>query len=566
MSTFSARITPFNKNATAALKNLASSHRLPDPHGPNLDLPAKSADTTATSNQETHIRLVCQCFSCSINLLGCMYGFISNAISCLARATSELAGRILACRLQVNVELSFLVWIATFYVLLMDVIRLGVPKKYDTLLIGLQVAALAVLSAEFFLLVVARSHCVAARGPCRKFCCLAHPSGYTFSFRFWVDVLALLSVVLDLQLLLPAERRLDTREGSSLLIHSSQPMRLHIVPAIVGTVRYFRLFRVLDRYALPIGGNKHDHPAFPSPPPSASTSPSSLSSPYHRPTDRQAHASPRHPPSPAGGTEGRAGNDKEGGRGPLPAVSLALPPPSLPPSPGGFRACQPSPLPKRSSHPGASSLEVTLFRLIRHRLTLALYLFLLSLALLHRDLPRFDPALPTATLLLHAAHADPAMEGLRNLTLASYLQFGGVGAEGGGGQGVGSGGRGRARLCSLRQGGTPETAMWQVQEGPLLSTLRESEVLRLEMFSFPSESSPSGPGGRRLSTAVREGGRAGGKGTETIGGGKRASERREERFRWEGTYGASKQSETRTHHTLYIKHMYVYMYIYLTGD
>src|SRR6056297_2268485 len=136
MSTFSARITPLNKNATAALKNLASSHRLPTPHGPKLDLPAKSADTTASSHNETRICLACQCFSCSINLLGCVHGFISNAISCLARATSEVARRILACRLQVNVELSFLVWIATFYVLLMDVIRLGVPKKYDTLLIG----------------------------------------------------------------------------------------------------------------------------------------------------------------------------------------------------------------------------------------------------------------------------------------------------------------------------------------------------------------------------------------------------------------------------------------------
>ena len=431
----------------------------------------------------------------------CCNSLMGRGLHCIGAAFGALSGgarRILACRVSITVHFDTLVSLITFYVLLMDVIRLAVPKKYDPFLFGVTLAALVVLSLDFILMLMAHTHCNGGRSAGSKGCWYMTVAGYALSFRFWLDVLVLLSVILSVC-------GVDGRDGNQAITsanpaHASttaQSMRLVGPSVLLNTLHKFRLFRVIDRHVIPNGRGASS--ASPSSSSSFPGSPSSTSgsTPTNRSAQQQQHQQHSSSILSAGlawvlgeGAPGASSTRRSQKRNSRPSL---LPRPSISfvgrdhrAYDGGSGSSNSKTSKdgsggtaeggRRGGGGGGGSgkpLEAELYDLTMHRLILTLFGALLMLAFLNSNHARFDRALPAATAMLHEAQAKEDNGTMAEVVLTSYMDYF-----------VGTG-KGGGTLLSLQLGTDEATAPFVLHDASRLALLRDSEIYRLELLSFP---------------------------------------------------------------------------------
>lgn len=453
--------------------------------------------------------------TCCSSLMGRGLPYIGGAFVALVRALSGAAQYILACRMSITVRFDTLVSLVMFYVLLMDIIRLAVPKKYDPFLFGATLAALLVLSLDFILMLMAHTQCSGARsGGSEGFRCLTI-TGYALSFRFWLDVCVLLSVILsacgvDGKVRAYANSSMNSMHVSNI----AQSVRLIGPSVVLNTLHKFRLFRVIDRHVIPNdcwkAVSSDPSSLASSPGPSSSSIPRSSTTPTVRSFQHQnIHQQQLQQPTSilsAGlawvrreGTHRGIDNSSSEKRSsrtsllPQPSISFVGRDPRA--YDGGGRISD-----IRNSSRGGSNgtggggrrgggggggngkpLEAELYNLIMHRLILTLSGALLMLAFLNSNHARFDQALPAATAMLHAVQAKDDDGKMAKVVLTSYLNY--FGGE--------MRGRGGGMLLSLQLGVNQETAPFLIHDASRLAILRDTEIYRLQLVSFPP--SPSSP-------------------------------------------------------------------------
>lgn len=433
---------------------------------------------------------------------------MGRGLHCVGAAFGALSGgarRILACRVSITVRFDTWGSLVTFYVPLMDVIRLAVPKKYDPFLFGVTLAALVVLSLDFILMLMAHTHCNGGRSAGSKGCWYMTVTGYALSFRFWLDVLVLLSVILSVC-------GVDGRVGSHAISSANpaqasttaQSMSVVGPSVLLNTLHKFRLFRVIDRHVIPNGrGASSASSSSPSSSPGSSSSPPSTSG--STPTNRSSQQQQQQQHSSSILSAGLAWVRGEGAPGASSTSSSQKRSsrPSLLPRPsisfvgrdhraydGGGGSSNSRTGSKdgsggtaeggRRGRGGSSGkpLEAELYDLTMHRLILTLFGALLILAFLNSNHARFDRALPAATAMLHEAQAKDDNGTMADVVLTSYMDYF-----------VGTG-KGGGTLLSLQLGTDEATASFVLHDASRLALLRDSEIYRLELLSFPPPPPP----------------------------------------------------------------------------
>ena len=483
--------------------------------------------------------------TCCSSLMGRGLHCMGAAFSALLRALAGGARRILGCGVSITVRFDTLVSLVTLYVLLMDVIRLAVPKKYDPFLFGVTLAALFILSLDCILMLMAHTHCSGGRSGGGKGCWYLTVTGYALSFRFWLDVLVLLSVILSVC-------GVDARVGSQAIAsanpaHGSttaQSMYLVGPSVLLNTLHKFRLFRVIDRHVIPNGRGVAASSTSSSSPSSSSTSASSPSSASGSTPTNRAHQQQQQQQQQlstsilsaglawvrgegARGASSNSSNQKRSSRPSLlPRASISFVGRDHRAYDGGGGTSNSRNSSKDSSGGSAGGgekgggggsgkpLEAELYDLTMHRLILTLFGALLILAFLNSNHARVDRALPAATAMLHAAQAKGDNGTMVEVVLTSYVDYF-----------TADGKRGGGTLLSLQLGTDEATAPFLLHDASRLAILRDSEIYRLEILSFPlappppASSLPPSPALPVVGGSGGGGGGGGGNGAGAGGGG-----------------------------------------------